>query len=438
MPKKASGILTALAAGVLCLALVGGPLAPAQAQDLNGQKTTVQGKISDTKKAQSAAEVKVVKANQALADSQKKLTAAQADLANKQQATATAQAADQRAASDLASAEQTLKARQADLTKAQAAVADGEAKIAAQRDQIGLVVQTATQQNTTLLSVSMLFTDFNTAQINDRMQWAGTVFAANQDAMESLTTAQTQLVAAQASAKQAQKAASDAQAVVADKRAATAAQLSITKQAQLASKQAQDNVAAQVSANTAAKAAAQKALNDANAEYNALQKQLNKIEADIRAEMAKQAAADKASGKKTVNQPAPSSGAFFYRPVPGAITSPYGMRFHPILHIWKFHSGVDLHAGCGTPIHAAASGTVSMAQRYGGYGNFVRLSNGKIAGATYGTGYAHMSKILVHKGQKVSRGQVIGLVGTTGMSTGCHLHFEVYKNGSTVNPAKYI
>ncbi|BBC71433.1 membrane protein [Altererythrobacter sp. B11] len=117
-------------------------------------------------------------------------------------------------------------------------------------------------------------------------------------------------------------------------------------------------------------------------------------------------------------------------PVPGGITSSYGLRKHPILGYKRMHAGIDFRAAYGTPIHAVSDGTVQFAGRHGGHGNFVKISHGN----GLGTGYAHMSRIAVKSGAHVSRGQVIGYVGSTGLSTGPHLHYEMYRNGKTVNP----
>lgn len=117
-------------------------------------------------------------------------------------------------------------------------------------------------------------------------------------------------------------------------------------------------------------------------------------------------------------------------PVAGRITSSFGMRFHPILGYSRMHAGVDIGAGWGTPIRASASGVVSFAGRHGGHGNYVRLEHGM----GLGTGYGHMSSIAVYNGERVNSGQVIGYVGSTGLSTGPHLHYEMYDHGRTVNP----
>lgn len=120
----------------------------------------------------------------------------------------------------------------------------------------------------------------------------------------------------------------------------------------------------------------------------------------------------------------------FIRPVSGSITSRFGMRYHPILHKTKLHTGVDFGAASGTPIRAAAGGVVIASCYLRGYGNTVIIDHG--GGVT--TLYGHMSAFGVSDGRAVSQGQVIGRVGSTGFSTGPHLHFEVRRNGTPVNP----
>ena len=117
-------------------------------------------------------------------------------------------------------------------------------------------------------------------------------------------------------------------------------------------------------------------------------------------------------------------------PVNGRITSNFGMRRHPILGYARLHAGVDFGAGWGSPIRATADGVVSFAGRHGGHGNYVRIDHG----GGLGTGYGHMSSIAAWGGTRVRAGQVIGYVGSTGLSTGPHLHYEMYRNGRTVNP----
>jgi murein DD-endopeptidase MepM/ murein hydrolase activator NlpD len=132
---------------------------------------------------------------------------------------------------------------------------------------------------------------------------------------------------------------------------------------------------------------------------------------------------------------APATGAFFAFPIPGApVTSGFGPRIDPIAGYVGFHPGVDFGAPLGTPIHAAGDGLIVFAGQESGYGNYTCISHGHGIATCYG----HQSQILVQVGQSVVRGQVIGLVGTTGYSTGPHLHFEVRINGQVTDPMPWL
>ena len=124
------------------------------------------------------------------------------------------------------------------------------------------------------------------------------------------------------------------------------------------------------------------------------------------------------------------------RPAAGYISSNYGYRTHPIYGIVKFHAGTDLAGGCGIPIYAARGGQVVYAGWNGGYGNFILINHG--GGIT--TGYAHIAtgKTFVRFGEQVSTGTHIANVGSTGGSTGCHLHFEVREDGKAINPVPFM
>ncbi len=117
-------------------------------------------------------------------------------------------------------------------------------------------------------------------------------------------------------------------------------------------------------------------------------------------------------------------------PVPGALTSGFGMRRHPILGYMRMHAGIDFKASYGTPIVAVTDGRVSSAGRAGGCGIAVRIEHG----GGLSTRYCHMSRMAVNSGMGVRRGQVIGYVGSTGLSTGPHLHYEMYRGGRMINP----
>ena len=128
----------------------------------------------------------------------------------------------------------------------------------------------------------------------------------------------------------------------------------------------------------------------------------------------------------------------FILPVTGRVSSPFGWRTHPIFKSKIFHTGIDYAAPYGTPIKASNSGKVIYSGWYGGYGKVVIIDHGSCTGAPTTTLYAHMSKQNVSVGDNVTRGQVIGFVGSTGYSTGPHCHFEVRINGKPKNPNNYL
>jgi len=146
---------------------------------------------------------------------------------------------------------------------------------------------------------------------------------------------------------------------------------------------------------------------------------------------------EEASIKKLIAERAKAAGGApgtLIRPVPGAISSPFGPRMHPIYGYVRMHNGVDMNGAMGQPIVAAADGTIILAGVKGGYGNSIMIDHGGGMVTLYG----HQSKLAVSVGQRVKAGQVIGYVGSTGVSTGPHLHFEVRIDGNPVDPVKYF
>lgn len=123
-----------------------------------------------------------------------------------------------------------------------------------------------------------------------------------------------------------------------------------------------------------------------------------------------------------------------FAPVSGQMSSPFGWRTDPMTGSQRFHGGIDLAANAGMPVYAPQAGIVMFSGTYGGYGNVVVLNHGNSLFTLYG----HNSRLLVRPGDSVHRGQVISQVGSTGRSTGPHLHFEVHYNGQYVNPVTYL
>lgn len=175
----------------------------------------------------------------------------------------------------------------------------------------------------------------------------------------------------------------------------------------------------------------QQLLKDISKQRALYERQLAELEAESRA-IAQRLRALMASAKGRARAEQRWSGRFI-RPVDGRLTSGFGMRVHPIFKVRKMHTGIDISAPAGTPIRAADSGVVVEAGYLRGYGYTVIVDHG----GGVATLYAHCSALLVAVGQEVQRGQVIARVGSTGYSTGPHLHFEVRINGEPVNPMGY-
>ena len=132
------------------------------------------------------------------------------------------------------------------------------------------------------------------------------------------------------------------------------------------------------------------------------------------------------------------TGGFLTKPVDGYVTSPYGYRTHPIYGYYSLHDGVDYGAPCGTALWAGAAGTVTKTYYDEVYGNRLFLNVGNVNGQNLTLVYNHMARSAVGAGARVGRGDVVGYVGTTGWSTGCHLHFTVLRNGNPVDPMQYM
>jgi murein DD-endopeptidase MepM/ murein hydrolase activator NlpD len=171
---------------------------------------------------------------------------------------------------------------------------------------------------------------------------------------------------------------------------------------------------------TAAEQNEQSVIEDIRARKADFEAQYNAVQAQIAAMVSR-------------GNPTPGNHRFIW-PVNGPITSPFGPRVQPIVGASTFHPGVDIAASQGTPIKAAGDGVVKMAGWNGGYGNFTLIDHG----GGLATGYGHQSRIAVSVGQHVSTGEVIGYVGSTGTSTGPHLHWEVRVNGNPVDPMGWV
>ena len=200
-----------------------------------------------------------------------------------------------------------------------------------------------------------------------------------------------------------------------------------------------------------AEAEAQRLRDEAAAAEAARRAEAAEAEAAAAAQAAQEAAAREAAERRAAEErasrqaeeerqaAAAMSSGVLSAPAGGPITSEFGNRFHPVFQTWRLHAGIDFGPGCGSPVVAAADGVVYSAGFDEGGGNTVIIDHGVLRGVNLTTSYLHMqSAAVVSPGQAVSRGQLLGYVGSTGSSTGCHLHFETRENGTPVNPRTWL
>ena len=203
----------------------------------------------------------------------------------------------------------------------------------------------------------------------------------------------------------------------------------LTKQAEIEQKKAERNVVLQKAQND--RATAMQAIEELNASSAQVSAMLKERQAARAAAAA--AAAQSSGGQGASDNWVQGTGQLGW-PVSGEITSPYGYRVHPIWGTTIYHSGIDIGVDEGTPVHAADGGVVVWSGWMGGYGYAVVIDHGNGLSTLYG----HNSELAVDEGQSVAKGQVISYAGSTGNSTGPHVHFEVRANGDPVDPMGYL
>ncbi|MGA8851550.1 MAG: peptidoglycan DD-metalloendopeptidase family protein [Aeromicrobium sp.] len=411
----------ALLAGLISVLLLGALTAPTMAdskRDLEREKKGVNGKIDSAKDHvdESTKELKAARA--ALTKAQSSLKRAEAKLGETRGQLAVAQVEDRNLQLRLAETEAALgvsiaklKRGKAELVKSEQAVED-------------FTVQNVQQGDRGLRAFSRLLSGDDPSDFTEQMSINDSVSDAQLATMQELDATRVVLKLKR----------DEVQALrnkVKKQREEAAANLKVQQQLEAAAAEQAVAVAALVRTKNSAKKSANKALKDDLG-------LLRKLEADrnrLNAQLAALAAKDRKSGGAGVGG---DGGGTLSYPVSGRITSSYGMRVHPVTGRYKLHDGTDFGVGCGTPIRAAASGTIIQQYYNGGYGNRVILNNGVKRGKSVVTTYNHLSRFARSTGSKVGRGDVIGYVGSTGYSTGCHLHFMVIVNGSPQNPMGWL
>src|SRR5680860_1063861 len=407
---------------------------PSTAADPHERKREVDRGITDLEHQLEGTSAELQAAFAALQASQARLPVAQAELAEAEKVRAEAQRKDAELAGRLAAAEQSQ-------ALAEEAIAEGGAAIADTESTIGQIASQAYRRGGMAPELSIALNARSPEEFANRYLLVDAALRSQNGALARLH--EQQALRAHAEARLAA-----VEDEVAWLRAEAAANLEVARQAEAEAvarqKEIEQLIAQQAQAKAqieARKVAEEARLDQLEAERKALEAELARLAEIARREAAAREAAERAAAERAsrsrAQAPAPSSDGPLLRPVGGRITSDYGYRVHPIYGTRRLHAGTDFGSGCGTPVKAAASGSVVRAGRNGGYGNQIVVNHGAIGGDGVATSYNHLSRY-ARTGGSVSRGEVIGYVGTTGSSTGCHLHFEVYVNGSTQNPMRWL
>lgn len=420
-------VVAALAASLIAVGFTN-PVLADKKDDLERQKKGVSGKIDGAQKALDSSSAAYNKAAAALEAAQSKLTSARATLGETRGQLAVSQAEDTRMQAELDRSE-------AALDKAVAALKKGEKRLKKSEESVAaFTVETVQDGDRGMRAFGELLGGESPTTFTDRMSLNASVGDAQVSRMQKLAAAKVMLRLNRDKVEELRD-----QVAVARKAAAANLQKMTELEAAAEAQAAEvgELVDARASASTAAKAARAedaKLLAAYEAERNRLQSQLEEL---ARRELEKANKGGKGGGTSGGVSGGDKGGALSY-PVSGPVTSPYGMRVHPVTGVYKLHDGTDFGVGCGTPIRAAASGTIIQQYYNAGYGNRVILANGVKRGKSIVTTYNHLSRFARGSGAKVSRGEVIGYVGSTGYSTGCHLHFMVLANGGTTNPMSWL
>lgn len=301
------------------------------------------------------------------------------------------------------------------------------AEVAEQQDQITRMARDAYQGGGAMGDMSILFGASSPADLAERILVLRTVASSQRSALSDLETVQAAI-----DTENDDLASVRDDLAAADERAQR--ELRAVASLETRARAAEEQVGRLVTLRKEALAAAAAA----QAEEDVARIRRETVSGELSASLAAQA--QRALGTAAVPDGAgvpPRSGTLAW-PVIGRLSSPYGMRVHPITGVYKLHTGTDLGAPCGTPIRAARDGVVTASGWNSAYGWRTVISHGAVDGVLLTTTYNHQDRFGIDVGEKVGTGQVIGNVGSTGYSTGCHLHFEVYVNAALTDPEGWL
>jgi murein DD-endopeptidase MepM/ murein hydrolase activator NlpD len=421
-------MVAALALGVGLLSVLSGP--SANAGELRDRQRAVQKKVAKADHELDESSARLRRATRALSHAREQLTEARAELGDVRARLAIAEQRDEEMRAALSAAEARLEQARAD-------VATGKDALKAQRE---VVVDTITslyeQGDPDLLAFTSLLNSQTPADITRQRE-------ANRSVVQRQGNEFDDLRAAEVLLKVHENEVEEATAEVAEKRQEAADHLVEMQGLTQEALDAKERVRSLVGDRKDAEAMAFKAKMKDRKALRKLKKQEAKIQKLIQEairkarERARRKAA-RAAAKANKGGPPIDVNGLLMQPVNGPVTSSFGYRTHPIYHYWGLHDGDDFGAGCGAPLFAAGGGKVLTEYYSSVWGNRLYLNVGMVNGNFITVIYNHLSSYNVGVGATVGRGDVVGYVGTTGWSTGCHLHFTVMENGKPVDPQKYL
>ncbi|MFC6287857.1 peptidoglycan DD-metalloendopeptidase family protein [Nocardioides sp. GCM10027113] len=403
---------------VACAVAVGAMTVPfAHADPLKDRQRKVQGQIRQADKDLHASSAALRKADARLATAQAALTTARGELQSARTRLAAARVRDQEMQARLEQAEDRLDTAEADLSNGRLALDD-------QRDVVtGVITSIYQEGDPQLLTFSSLLDSETPSDLTLRMEMQNAMVGRESRAYDELRAAEVLLEVRQQQVEEARN-------EVAVRRREAARHLDTMQELEATAQDARDRVQVLVVDRRDARRSAASARAQDRAQLARLRAQERKIKERI-LEQARRARQGR--GGYTGN---PSG--LLSRPVPGPVTSPFGYRIHPIYKYYGLHNGTDFYTACGQAMQAVATGRVIARYHSPVYGNRLFLGLGMINGKFITAVYNHASSYRYGVGATVSRGATIGYAGSTGWSTGCHLHFTILANGKPVPPFNYL
>lgn len=421
----------AVLAGVLAIP-VSLPLAFADDQhDLEKQQRSVRGAIADKAGDLEESSAEVSSTGAALLAAQAQLSDARGRLLSVQSQLEAARGVESQLSAKLAETQQSL-------VVAQQQLATGRAASAAQRDEVADTIVSIYQQgDPQVLAIASVLDAQTPADITRQLGFSNVVVGKEDTAYDDLRAAGRRLARAERQVEQAE----------ADVTAQRDQAVETINQIESLRTQAEDTES-EVATLVVTRREARRSAKSAQAADEAALAELRAQNADIKKQIlrakkiAERRAAAAAAAAAAANQPAPTTnglvGGQLLAPVDGRITSPFGYRVHPIFGYWGLHDGTDFGVACGEPLRAAGTGTVLSTYYSSSYGNRLFLDLGLVDGKALTVVYNHLSGYAVSPGDTVAQGATVGYVGSTGWSTGCHLHFTVLEDGEPVDPMTYL